>query len=146
MRALIIAFVVVTTANAFGVGVQSYKDWKQEKIQNANFQLIATKAQIQSLKQHLAYQDYNRNQRLQTLQSLANQLEWNLEVAQDLSVKDYLVLYLAGQKDEKRFTKAAARLTVQETAEVLEAYTKAMDDEKIKSTNGRLSNQMPFSK
>jgi hypothetical protein len=146
LTVILTGILLVASSNVFASGLLSYKEWKQEKIQNANFQLIAKKAQIQSLKSKLTYPDFARSPKLQTLQQEANQLEWNLEVAQDLAVKDYLVLYLAPQQDEKRFVKAAAKLTVSDVAEVLDSYTKSIEAPKIRGQNSRLSTEMPFSK
>lgn len=128
-RVLSILFAVGLLAPCFASSetVQSFREWKTEKIQSANRQLQVTRAAVQNLRLKLTAQDQSKNMGLKALESQANQLEWNLEIAQELSVSDYLMLYLSGRKESSRYHKAASHLNTQEIAEVLEAYVKVVD-------------------
>lgn len=107
--------------------IQSFKTWKAEKIQTASKQLNLTRSSVQALRLKLTAAELAKNSTLKSLESQANQQEWNLEVARDLSVADYLMLYLANKKEGARYQRAASHLSTQEIAEVLEAYVRAID-------------------
>ncbi|MFN7729789.1 MAG: hypothetical protein ACK5P7_11585 [Bdellovibrio sp.] len=102
--------------------LKSFREWKFEKIQ-------ASLAQVDQATRKL--QDLRSRPRVpkaaveHTEQQLAQEA-WNLEIAQDLSVTDYLVLYLAQQGVVGKFNEAASKLTADETAQVLEAYVRDM--------------------
>lgn len=99
------------------LGFKSFQDWKKEKIQAAFVQTNTIRTQI--LKAYL-----DSNTKLQeSLERQLNQVRWNSEVARDLSVTDYFVLYLSQQNQPDRFQLAAQRMTTAEVAELIEAYT-----------------------
>jgi hypothetical protein len=59
------------------------------------------------------------------------QEDWNLDVAKDLTVADYFVLYLSQHPSERRFQEAASKMSVTEVADLLEAYAKAIGVNRI---------------
>lgn len=107
---------VPVSANA----VKSYKDWKGDKIQTALNQILLTRNQA------LKAQTEGNLKLRDSLQRQMSQLQWNLEVANDLSVTDYFVLYLSQQSQADRFYLAAQKLTASEVAELMEAYSSAL--------------------
>ncbi len=103
----------VTNTNS----VKSYREWKGEKVQSATAQLISIRSLVQKAKSE------NNSKSLDSLEKHQSQMQWNLEVANDLSVADYFVLYLSQQNQTDRFQQAAQKLTTSEVAELLEAYS-----------------------
>lgn len=98
--------------------IQSYRSWKAERIQSVLGRIgtqraVLVKAQTEG-KKDIALQ----------AERLLKQEEWNLEVAQDLSVSDYIVLYLSGQSASNKFYQAAQQMTVAETSELIEAFAR----------------------
>ena len=55
-----------------------------------------------------------------------SQAQLNYEIAQELSVNDYFVLYLSQFKERSALTEAARKLSVEETADLMAAYQKAL--------------------
>jgi hypothetical protein len=104
-------------------GLKSFREWKSEKIQASLAQVDQTTRKLQDLKTR---PQVSKAAVENTEQQLAQE-EWNLEIAQDLSVTDYLVLYLAQQGVSGKFNEAASKLTPDETAQVLEAYVRNMN-------------------
>lgn len=119
-----VSFSFLGQASAMTSTVKSFETWKSEKIAQAQEQVKATKQQLILQGQRQA--DKNRDQTLRSLYSQLNQDEWNLEVTKDLAVTDYIALYLSQQTSETRHLEAAGRLTIQEVAEVIEAYSRAI--------------------
>lgn len=115
-------FVVMSFAGASAdAAVKSFKDWKQEKISSAR----TTKDRaIEKVKQ--AKQAGLNAKSIEGLEGEVQHETWNFEIASDLSVTDYLVLYLAQNVEPQKFVEAAGQLTAAETAEVLQAYVQSM--------------------
>lgn len=101
--------------------LKSFRDWKADKVQAAQNQVEKTTKYMIALK---VRGTLNEKQRESLEQQIAQE-QWNVEVAQDLSVMDYLVLYLAQQGGPGKFNEAATKLTADETAQVLEAYVRS---------------------
>ena len=99
---------------------KSYNDWKNEKVQFAKIQLQLTQTQLASAKTKKA-SNYDPKQ-IQALEARVNQNEWAIEAAEDLTATDYLVLYLSSQNSPDKFKEAAAKMSGEETAKVLESY------------------------
>jgi hypothetical protein len=110
---------VVGAAQAFSA-VKGYQEWKQEKVQVAMTQGIAVRAQLIK-----AAAENNRKQ-VEILERQLAQLNWNVEVARDLSVTDYFVLYLSQQPNADRFQQAAQKMSTKEVAELIEAYSNTL--------------------
>lgn len=110
--------------------VKSYADWKTEKIQSISNKILSAKNQAETLKLKkktdpalsAALADSN----ISYYEKMAQQEQWNLEVAQELSISDYLVLYLAAQGTPNRYQEAASKLTLQDVSELMEAYVRAL--------------------
>lgn len=97
--------------------VKGFQEWKTEKIQAVILQ--ANNVRMQINKAHL-----DGNYKLkESLERQLQQLKWNSEVARDLTVTDYFSLYLSQQPQTDRFQQAATKLSVQEVAELMEAYS-----------------------
>jgi hypothetical protein len=98
--------------------VLSFKDWKTEKIQVAQkrFSTFAEQNNKDSLMSEIEAQSHTQ------------QLKWNLEIAQDLSITDYTILYLSQTKKPKSaFKQVAEKLSSTDVADLLEAYSKAVE-------------------
>jgi len=87
---------------------KSFSEWKKDKIQAATDQLTKARAPGKDV----------------------SQLEFNLDVAESLSVTDYLVLYISPQAGTSKYLEAASRLSPGETAKIMEAYLKAMQSQR----------------
>ncbi|MBX2996277.1 MAG: hypothetical protein KF681_15735 [Bdellovibrionaceae bacterium] len=105
--------------------LKSFREWKSEKIQASLAQVDQTTRRVQDLR--LKAQSPAQKNALENVEQQLSQEEWNLEIAQDLTVTDYLVLYLASQNVSGKFNEAAGKLTSDETAQVLEAYVRNMN-------------------
>jgi len=114
-----------TGARVQAVGPQSFKDWKTQKIAVAQHQIELTKAQIMAARLGPLSSNQVRTN-LHNLDLELSQENWNLEVAKDLSLTDYLVLYLAHQGSSAKLVEAARKMTPEETALVLDAYIKSI--------------------
>ncbi len=100
--------------------VKGYQEWKQEKVQYAMTQGIAVRAQL------IKAAAENNKKQVEMLERQLAQLNWNVEVARDLSVTDYFVLYLAQQPQTDRFQQAAQKMSTKEVAELIEAYSNTL--------------------
>jgi hypothetical protein len=101
---------------------KSFSDWKHEKIRLAQNELTHSLEKLSVTKLGKTTQVYN----IKELEAQVDQDKWSLEMAQDLSSADYVVLYLSGQNNPDRFKAAAAKLSPDETAKILEAYLNAV--------------------
>jgi hypothetical protein len=117
---LALSIQVFAAGTSSASSIKGFYEWKNEKIQAAGNQISLTRVQIQK-----AQADLNKKT-VEGLEKQLDQLKWNMEVAQDLSVTDYFVLYLSQQTQSDRFTQAAARLTTKEVAELMQAYANTL--------------------
>jgi hypothetical protein len=108
-----------------GLEVKSFREWKAEKIERVGERVLVIKEQIKSLKSQ-GKEDQSKN-----LTKDLTQEDWNLDVAKDLTVADYFVLYLSQHPSERRFQEAASKMSVTEVADLLEAYAKAIGVNRI---------------
>ena len=115
----------VKKVHATKASLKSFLEWKNDKIHAASSQVENSKADLRAVKTRAAgakgYASAVRSAEQQVTQE-----RWNLEVAQDLTVTDYIVLYLAHQGSPGKFNEAASKLTPEQTAQVLEAYIRSM--------------------
>lgn len=119
--------------------VKSYREWKTERIQWAQNKVANLKAQIETKKNQgriaASGTDPNLENKLQTeagtsssmlVEKLEKQLsaeQYDLDLANDLSVTDYFVGYLIKVQDKKSaFSEVAGRLSPDEVAELMSAY------------------------
>jgi hypothetical protein len=114
--------------------VVSFKDWKSEKIQQIQGRISAEKLQLEALKLKKAPEtivagkpaakgDSGISHLIQRYEQQLTQEEWNLEVAQDLSITEYVMLYVGAQPSKQRLIQAASKLSAEEVAELMEAYS-----------------------
>ncbi len=115
--------------------ILSFKDWKSDKIQQILTRINNNKSQIDALRSRQLSQasispgkptlkpDSGISQLIQRYQKQLTQEEWNLEVAQDLSITEYIMLHVGAQPSKARFQQAASKLAPQEVAELMEAYS-----------------------
>lgn len=100
--------------------IKGYQEWKGEKIQYAMSQGALLKAQI------IKAQAEGNKKQVETLEKQQTQINWNLDVARELSVTDYFVLYLSQQPHPDRFQQAAQKMSTKEVAELIEAYANTL--------------------
>lgn len=121
---LMSAMLVFSTLQAGAVtavsAIKGYQEWKGEKIQLALNQGISIRAQIQKA------QSEGNKKLADSLERQQNQINWNVDVARDLSVTDYFVLYLSQQPQADRFQQAAQKMSTKEVAELIEAYANTL--------------------
>ena len=101
--------------------IQSFKEWKAEKINEIMNQAVTMKNMVLKIKATGPVKN------LPPLERQLSQLNWNLEVAQDLSVTDYFILYLSQQPQADRFKLAAQKLTATEVADLMAAYAQSLN-------------------
>jgi hypothetical protein len=101
---------------------KSFAEWKAEKVTRA-------KKQLQSSRDHLLTLSQKKNAPSAEIKQVIDQIaqdEWSVEIAEDLTSTDYLVLYLSNNSSPEKFKEAASKLSAEETAIVLEAYLNAV--------------------
>lgn len=127
----VICFCLYSFGQASASGVLSFKDWKDQKIKTAE---LAVQKSDQLFKKSQLIESGTVMRA--TFKSQLLHDRWSLEAAKDLSVSDYLVIYLSDKKEKTKFFEAAAQLSPADMAEVLEAYD---------STLPKLTNQNALS-
>lgn len=116
----------------------TFREWKAAKIQRSQRRLQALRVQYAG--QRAANP---RSPRLPLLQQELAQEHWNLEVAQDLTTRDYLYLYVKGQDVRPRLGEIAARLSPEEVGLFLESYFQLMErSQPAPAKRARLGSQM----
>ena len=126
MRAFSLLLIFITSyALGQGSTIKNFSEWKSEKVNSINSKITAIKSKIdtESQKKKTAHQD---NSNVDYYRRLLEQEQWNLEIANDLSVTDYLVLYVATQPSKNKFKEAATSLKSSEIADIIESYVTNM--------------------
>jgi hypothetical protein len=127
-----------------GADVKSYKEWKTERVTGTQTRINIIRNQIENRKavrNALASQGTDPNLKNgrgtleaastgdYTVEKLERQLkveQYNLELAQDLSVTDYFAGYLTKVQNKKSaFNEVAGKLSPEEVAELMNAYANA---------------------
>lgn len=125
------------TANA-EVNTKSYREWKGEKLQAIQNRISNIQARIEITKQGRTIQgdpnlampkgteaNYLSETSASVLEKQLQQEQYAMELAQDLSVTDYFVGYLSKvTNQQKAVYEVASRLSVDEVAELMFAYSK----------------------
>lgn len=125
------------TETTVGPGIMSYSEWKTAKVGECKERIQKTRFQYNEIRKVNP-----RSPILAQLRQELTQEQWNLEVAQDLSAKDYLFLYVKGQDGRKRLPEIAARLSPEEISEFLESYFQMLENSNpAPSKRNRLGNQ-----
>jgi hypothetical protein len=100
--------------------VKSYREWKTQRIHSATTEISSLRAQFTSA------QLLGRKAQAENIQKEISQQQWNLDVAKELSVTDYFVLYLSQVPETDRFKQAAAKMNLNEIEEMMKAYSEAV--------------------
>lgn len=124
--------------------MKSYREWKRDIVQDVQSKITGCKVQIESRKQqnrvaavgndpNLKYLNKEAEGNLShdvSLEKLERDLrreEYELDIAQDLTVTDYFVGYLIKAQNKKAaFQEAAGKLTPDEVAELMTAYANSV--------------------
>lgn len=122
--------------------VKSYREWKHELVVDAYGKITTLKAQIENRKQSRAVaqgMDPNlgksrgleaiasRDLALERLEKDLRAEQYDLEVANDLTVTDYFVGYLTKVQNKKAaFQEVAGKLSPDEVAELMTAYANSV--------------------
>ena len=125
VQVLMLFFIFSSLASAKPGDVLSFKDWKRGELQKATEQLVSINGKIAKENQ-LLNSDSSPHQGAQDQE--IKQKEWNYELAKDLSIKDYLVLYVSTLTQANKFNAAAEQLSLDEIAEVLQHYSGVAPD------------------
>jgi methionine-rich copper-binding protein CopC len=138
LSAFILSFVFLFASVAHAdTSVQSFQAWKTSRVDEAR----ATIEKLQSERPTTVAAkildkkttDGNKTDasaRLQTAQKSGRvdqrlqQAQLNLEVAQELTINDYFVLYLSQLKSREQFIEAAKKLNPDEAADLMMSYQK----------------------
>lgn len=100
--------------------VKSYREWKAQRVHAATSEINSLKAQMTSA------QMMGHKAQVENLQKELSQQQWNLDVAKELSVTDYFVIYLSQVPETDRFKQAAAKMSLNEIEEMMKAYSEAV--------------------
>lgn len=124
----------MSQSNVQTYNVQSYKEWRQEKIQRATNKVALTRAQITQINsKKLNLQNLQNLQKTESSSSLDLEIEkleaklkndlFSLEVAQQLTVQDYFAIYLTKLENKKEAYKGAAeKMNTEEVTELINAF------------------------
>ncbi|MBO9666588.1 MAG: hypothetical protein J7501_07205 [Bdellovibrio sp.] len=143
VRAVVVVAAPTQQAQAMASKVKSYREWKTEMVAGAQYKVSSVKSQIEARKQtrrvaqgtdpNLARSGRGveavpaRDISLEGLEKQLRQEQYDLEVAQDLSVTDYFVGYLTKIQDKKSaFKEVAGKLSPEEVAELMNAYANSV--------------------
>jgi hypothetical protein len=149
IRPLILSVFLVLLAGSahaeinMGLGVMGFQAWKASRIEEAKTQIerIQGEAGVDKAVGDRAPGEKtpvvngagskplakDRLQKSPRIDQRLQQAQLNLEIAQELSVNDYFVLYLSRFKERAAFQEAARKLSVDETADLMFAYQKSLD-------------------
>lgn len=115
--------------SAWASSFKSYREWKSEKIQEAQSRVNGVKDRLEpkkTLDPNIAKPASGTEAADLDSQKLEQQLkreQGNLETAHELTVSDYFAGYLTKLSDKRAaFKEVAGRLTAEEVAELMAAY------------------------
>jgi len=121
---LVLLILLLLSLQGFASGalppIKGFQEWKAEKIQASAQQMTLLKFQIQKS------QAEGNKKNVEVFEKQLDQIKWNLEVVQDLSVTDYFVLYLSQHPHPERFSIAATKMSTKEVAQLMEAYANTL--------------------
>jgi len=126
--ALTALFVLATAQGQAAVNIESYQDWKNARIEEAQNQLERLQGKQEkgpSGKKELKSAS-GANGNLSTLDPKIRRAQENLDLARELTVNDYFLLYLRQFREREAFIEAAKKLTPEEVADLLLAYQKSV--------------------
>lgn len=134
---------LIASVSIADVSVQCFQSWKTSRVDEARTaiekmqgerSLVSQTASLKGAEKKTidqkADQKNELNSRLQAAQKTGRvdqklqQAQLNLEVAQELTVNDYFLLYLNQFKSKEAFIEVAKKLNPEETAELMLSYQK----------------------
>lgn len=157
---LSIAFFAIQSSAQSEAPVIGFQGWKNARVEEAKsalerIQTSSDRSPSQGAKPAEARERRNDSvtppSRLQSLQKnpradqRLQQAQLNLEIAQELSVNDYFVLYLSQFKNRESFVEAAKRLTPEEAAELMMAYQRSLRSHEQRDPQGPSAGLLPES-
>ncbi len=124
---LILAIVLTMTASSSvraeinSSGILGFQAWKSLRVTEARASLDKLQADLQPQAPGAkpASKFARGDQKLQ-------QAQFNVEIAQELTISDYFTLYVSQLKDRSSFLDAAKKLSADETADLMMAYQKQL--------------------
>lgn len=115
-------------------GILSFHEWKQERLQQAQQRMtnieqrIDRKTRARALAEPQSLSGGGRQHQNRPMDALTEQLKIekeNYEFAQGLTISDYLLSYLAQQRNRKAAIEAAAaQMSPKEVADLIESFTR----------------------
>lgn len=113
-------------AQTGAAGFKSYREWKSEKVQEAQTRIDGLKTKLTDKKDpNIAKTSGTEATDFETtkIETQIRREEVSLETAKELTVSDYFAGYLTKLSDKKSaFKEVAGRLTAEEVAELMAAY------------------------
>lgn len=103
-------------------GVMGFQYWKQLQIDEAKQVLERVQASSPTLNGSAPANESNKSPKLIRMDQRLKQSQLNLEIAQELTVNDYFLIYLSQFKGKDSLIEAAKRLSPDEVAELLMSY------------------------
>lgn len=123
VRTLIMtAFLFTTVFARAEVGVQSFQTWKSNRVDEARTALEKLQGERPSAAKVLDRKPLENKAPRVDLK--LQQAQLNLEVARELTISDYFVLYLSQFKSRDAFVEAAKKLNPEESADLMMSYQK----------------------
>lgn len=103
---------------------KSFREWKNERVLSSKHKLDNLKSKIDMAKSQAKTEaGLGKEMQMDRLMTQLEQAQFSLDMANDLSVTDYFVGYLAKMDDRKSAINAVAgKLTAEEVAELMNAY------------------------
>ncbi len=130
---LFLALLVMTGVKGRAeVSVESYQTWKNARIEEAQSQVERLQGALDSSssKEDAPKKDGKSGGATligsQKNDAKLRQALLNLDIARELTVNDYFLLYLRQFRDRESFIEAAKKLTPEEVADLLLAYQKSL--------------------
>lgn len=128
VRALVALFLLTGAYGQAAVNIESYQDWKNARIEEAQSQLERLQGKqekgISGKREARAASGANANS--SKLDPKIRQAQENLDLARELTVNDYFLLYLRQFREREAFIEAAKKMTPEEVADLLMAYQKSV--------------------
>ncbi len=142
----VVAFIALSSLGNGADAIQSYREWKTGRIQEASVKIFSIKTQLESKKveknmkrdvaqgkdPNLALSKSATEARIADIQidkmeKLLQQELYSLDLAKDLTVSDYFAGYLTKIQNKKAaFSEVAGKLSPEEVAELMTAYANSV--------------------
>ena len=116
--------------------VLSFAEWKQSKVLGAERALWIARTHLNAVRARV--KNSVTSELVDSLRK-ETQAQWDAEIAKDLTVNDYVALYLGHHSDTGSLEAAAAQMSPQETVELLKAFVKNLNNSEIPEQNSDIS-------